>query len=120
MRTALIRLAVVMAVLAVAAVAQSAELKITGPTTSVEPGEFVQLLVQGLNEADLETARVVHFPRDRVVCIPARTWSGGIFITLLNVHRILKDLKADHDRRRIPPPRAEIASSRHLSLSRMK
>jgi hypothetical protein len=55
-------------------------LEIEGPTTPIEPGEYVQLFVRGLDSADLPNARVVHWPRQRVQVVPAQTWGGGPFI----------------------------------------
>ncbi|KKL91755.1 hypothetical protein LCGC14_1891510 [marine sediment metagenome] len=55
-------------------------LEIEGPTTPIEPGEYVQLFVRGLDSADVPNARVVHWPRQRVQVVPAQTWGGGPFI----------------------------------------
>lgn len=58
----------------------SRALEIEGPATSIEPGEYVQLFVRGLNAADLPKARVIHWPRERVQVVPAQTWGGGPFL----------------------------------------
>jgi len=40
----------------------------------------VQLFVRGLPAEQLPAARVIYFPRNRVVIVPAQTWGGDPFI----------------------------------------
>jgi len=56
--------------------AAAADLTITGPGEPVDPGELVQLTIEDLAVAKLPTARVIHFPRRRVVVFAAQLWGG--------------------------------------------
>jgi len=54
-------------------------IKIEGPET-IEAGEYAQLFVRGVPASSLPTARVIHFPRERTVLMPAQTWGGDPFV----------------------------------------
>lgn len=51
-----------------------------GPTGPIEPGEYVQIFVEGVAEDQVQTTLVKYWPRTRTVIIPARLWTGETFI----------------------------------------
>ncbi len=53
---------------------------LTGPSGSVEPREYAQILVSGLSDQDLPAARVEWTPTAGTTLIPARTWGGQPFL----------------------------------------
>jgi len=57
-----------------------AEIEIVGPQQPLEPGEYAQVLVRGIDEDHLPQAKVIYYPREKVICVPARTWGGSPFI----------------------------------------
>ena len=62
------------------ALAARAEITISQPDGPVETGDQVQLFVSGLPESALPKAKVTHWPREKTVLVPARTWGGDPFI----------------------------------------
>lgn len=53
---------------------------LVGPDTPVQPKDFVQILVSGLEDSQLPAARVEWTPTNGVTLIPARTWGGQPFL----------------------------------------
>jgi hypothetical protein len=53
--------------------------EIEGPEV-VTPGQPVQFNVVGIDQADLAKTRVVYFPREGVMCVPAQTWAGNSIV----------------------------------------
>jgi hypothetical protein len=60
-------------------VANQGGVVIEGPET-VTPGQPTQFSVTGLSEGVLAATAVTWFPRENVVCVPARTWAGETII----------------------------------------
>jgi len=60
-----------------------AEVSIDGPDGPVQPGRYVQLDVRGIPDEALPKTKLIHFPRDDVQVIPAKTWGGDPFILFL-------------------------------------
>jgi len=60
--------------------ARPAELTIQVPVEPIEPGDYAQIFVEGIAEAELPTAVALHWPREKTIFVPARTWGGRPFI----------------------------------------
>ena len=54
-------------------------IRIDGPDV-ITAGKPVAFPVSGLDTANLTAARVIYFPREDVLCVPAQTWGGTTII----------------------------------------
>jgi hypothetical protein len=66
--------------LAIIVAGVSVDLTIDGPSEPIETRETCQLFVNGLEEAQLNSAYAGHFPREGTQFVAARTWGGRPFI----------------------------------------
>jgi len=57
-----------------------AAVELDGPTEPIEAGEYCQIFVRDMADDDLPKARVIYWPRNRVIVVPAKTWGGEAFI----------------------------------------
>lgn len=63
-----------------AAIAAGEEIRLDAPASPVQPREYVQILVQGLPDAEMPAASIEWTPRDDTTLIPARLWGGQPFL----------------------------------------
>jgi len=87
------------AFLVLSSVAMADDITILGPTESIEPGEMVQIQLDGLAVSKLPSARVIFWPRERVNVFPAQTWGGRpvIFFQAKKPDKYLVSVVAGND-----------------------
>lgn len=69
-----------LAVLFLASCCLGQDIAISVPADPIPPGEYAQLNVSGLSDAELPATVVTWEPRAGVILIPARTWGGAPFL----------------------------------------